>query len=45
MGQLERKQVESNVNVTLPSAGDAPGELADKEFPCPFCGAGLPILL
>ncbi len=44
MGQLEPKHDQANVNVTLPSPGDALGELAGKEFPCPLCGAGLPIL-
>ena len=37
MGELNLKQDQGNVNVTL--AG-----LAGKEFPCPLCGAGLPIL-
>lgn len=44
MGQLGPKQRSSNVNVTL-SWPDWPLRiLNDKEFPCPLCGAGLPIL-
>jgi len=34
-----------NVNVTLDQSGPVLGELETKEFPCPLCGAGLPILL
>jgi hypothetical protein len=35
---------QTNVNVTLgPKPGPLPG-LADMLFPCPLCGAGLPIL-
>lgn len=33
-----------NVNVTLGRSEAVLGDLADKEFPCPLCGAGLPIL-
>lgn len=44
MGQLEGKQAKPNVNVTLPTPDRALGEFADREFPCPLCGAGLPIL-
>jgi uncharacterized Zn finger protein len=44
MGQLGSKQNSPNVNVTLPSRDWALGALGGKEFPCPLCGAGLPIL-
>jgi hypothetical protein len=44
MGKLGRTGSQGNVNVTLGSAGTALGELGGKEFPCPLCGAGLPIL-
>ena len=43
MGELKRHGSQGNVNVTLGSA-PALGELGQKEFPCPLCGAGLPIL-
>lgn len=43
MGELKAKRGQSNVNVTLPSPEPILGELAEKEFPCPLCGAGLPI--
>lgn len=33
-----------NVNVMLGSPEPVLGALTDKEFPCPLCGAGLPIL-
>jgi hypothetical protein len=39
MGELNQKDKQDNVNVTLCSLGD----LVDQEFPCPLCGAGLPI--
>jgi hypothetical protein len=38
------KQDLSNVNVTLGQPDAVHGELEKKEFPCPLCGAGLPIL-
>ena len=44
MGQLESKQRSANVNVTLAPPEGVPGVLRGKEFPCPLCGAGLPIL-
>jgi hypothetical protein len=44
MGQLASKQNSPNVNVTLASPDWALGILSGKEFPCPLCGAGLPIL-
>lgn len=43
MGQLDQKHTQSNVNVTLDQPLSVLGELAEKEFPCPLCGAGLPI--
>jgi len=42
MHKLEPDRGSSNVNVTLDPAVDGFGGL---EFPCPFCGAGLAILL
>jgi predicted RNA-binding Zn-ribbon protein involved in translation (DUF1610 family) len=44
MRELESKDPQGNVNVTLGSAGTVLGELGEKEFPCPLCGAGLPVL-
>jgi len=44
MGELEPRQASSNVNVTLGSSFDALEGLVGLEFPCPLCGAGLPIL-
>jgi hypothetical protein len=44
MGELESKTPQGNVNVTLGPSGSVLGELGEKEFPCPLCGAGLPIL-
>ncbi len=44
MGELESKQPQTNVNVTLDPAEAAIEELRGKEFPCPLCGAGLSIL-
>jgi DNA-directed RNA polymerase subunit RPC12/RpoP len=44
MGQSESKQSSPNVNVTLAPPDGALGILSRKEFPCPLCGAGLPIL-
>jgi predicted RNA-binding Zn-ribbon protein involved in translation (DUF1610 family) len=43
MGELKPKQVQTNVNVTLGPAVGALGKLNEMEFPCPLCGAGLPI--
>jgi DNA-directed RNA polymerase subunit RPC12/RpoP len=40
MGELGPKSDQANVNVTLGILE----ELTGKEFPCPLCGAGLPIL-
>jgi hypothetical protein len=34
----------ANVNVTLDSSESILGDLANREFPCPLCRAGLPIL-
>ena len=44
MGELKPEQDQANVNVTLGPSGAGLTELGDKEFPCPLCGAGLPIL-
>jgi hypothetical protein len=43
VGELKADQSQGNVNVTLGPPGAALGELGNKEFPCPLCGAGLPI--
>jgi hypothetical protein len=43
MGKLGPKNKLANINVTLDPLEDALGELCGKEFPCPLCGAGLPI--
>ena len=43
MGELDGRSYQANVNVTLGSTGSPLGELQNKEFPCPLCGAGLPI--
>lgn len=45
MGELKPDQSQANVNVTLDPLGAALPEIFGKEFPCPLCGAGLPILL
>lgn len=45
MGKLKSDQSQSNVNVTLDPLGAALPEIIGKEFPCPVCGAGLPILI
>jgi hypothetical protein len=44
MGQLEPKESSPNVNVTLGRSDGTQGILGGKEFPCPLCGSGLPIL-
>jgi DNA-directed RNA polymerase subunit RPC12/RpoP len=44
MGELKRQGGQGNVNVTLAKAESVLGGLSEKEFPCPLCGAGLPIL-
>lgn len=43
MGKLEPRQDQDNVNVTLDPIERALHELVAMEFPCPICGAGLPI--
>jgi DNA-directed RNA polymerase subunit RPC12/RpoP len=35
---------QGNINVTLDPSESILGDLANREFPCPLCGAGLPIL-
>ena len=45
MGKLKRDQPQANVNVTLDPWWVAFPEIFGKEFPCPICGAGLPILI
>jgi len=35
---------QGNVNVTLDLPESILGDLANRDFPCPLCGAGLPIL-
>lgn len=42
MGQLGHDQ--GNVNVTLGSLDGFLEDLVQREFPCPLCGEGLPIL-
>ena len=44
MRQLKEQPNQANVNVTLGNSEAVLGDLAEKEFPCPLCGAGLPIL-
>lgn len=44
MGELGTKQESRNVNVTLAPFDGPLVILNAKEFPCPLCGAGLPIL-
>ena len=44
MGKLKPEQSQGNVNVTLDPPGAGLPETLGKEFPCPLCGAGLPIL-
>jgi len=43
MGELKAKEPRGNVNVTLDPSMSVLGKLGHKEFPCPLCGAGLPI--
>lgn len=43
MGQLTPKQALANVTLTLDSLEAALSEILGNEFPCPLCGAGLPI--
>jgi hypothetical protein len=45
MDKLMPEKTRGNVNVTLDPSGAAFPELVEKEFPCPLCGAGLPILI
>ena len=42
MDKLEKKT--GNVNVTLESHPPPVGDFTNVEFPCPLCGAGLPVL-
>jgi DNA-directed RNA polymerase subunit RPC12/RpoP len=44
MAELKKDQSQGNVNVTLAPPDQTMGILTGKEFPCPLCGAGLPIL-
>jgi len=43
MDKLDSKPAPSNVNVTLDTLEAALTEILGNEFPCPLCGAGLPI--
>jgi hypothetical protein len=43
MGELKPDQPQGNVNVTLDPLDEALAEILGDEFPCPLCGAGLPI--
>ena len=43
MGELKPEQPQANVTLTLDRLEAALDELRDLEFPCPLCGAGLPI--
>jgi len=43
MGELKPDQTQSNVNVTLDPLDEVLAEILGDEFPCPLCGAGLPI--
>jgi hypothetical protein len=45
MGELKPDQSQGNVNVTLDPLWAGFPELIGKEFPCPMCGVGLPILI
>lgn len=45
MGKLNSNHSPANVNVTLPQGpSDDLAVFSGKDFPCPLCGAGLPIL-
>jgi hypothetical protein len=43
MDKLRPEQSQANVNVTLDPLEAALAEILGNEFPCPLCGAGLPI--
>jgi DNA-directed RNA polymerase subunit RPC12/RpoP len=43
MGKLDPGKQTGNVNVTLDPLEAALAEILGNEFPCPLCGAGLPI--
>jgi predicted RNA-binding Zn-ribbon protein involved in translation (DUF1610 family) len=43
MGELKPKSALPNVTLALDSLEAALTEILGKEFPCPLCGAGLPI--
>jgi predicted RNA-binding Zn-ribbon protein involved in translation (DUF1610 family) len=43
MDKLTLKHSQANVNVTLAPLDEALAEILGNEFPCPLCGAGLPI--
>jgi hypothetical protein len=43
MDKLRPKQSQANVNVTLDPLEEPLAEILGNEFPCPLCGAGLPI--
>src|SRR3984893_19011420 len=45
MDKLDPEKLTDNVNVTLDPLWAAFPELLWKEFPCPVCAAGLPILI
>jgi hypothetical protein len=45
MGKLESENQNSNVNVTLDPLWAGFPEILGRLFPCPLCGAGLPILI
>lgn len=44
MGKLEPKTEFRNVNVMLGSVSGPEANVQGMEFPCPLCGAGLPLL-
>jgi hypothetical protein len=45
MGELKPEKSQANVTLTLDPVGATLPEIIGKEFPCPVCGAGLPMLL
>lgn len=45
MGKVESENKNSNVNVTLDPLWAGFPEILGRLFPCPLCGAGLPILI